>query len=95
MTDNGYQKMSLTQRQKKLETMLVCPCGKGQVYIRNLIDPAQRAAEPHLALRCRVRETLGIKSTTLFVEEIVLTCCKDPMQSCAAYQRYMEKNAAG
>jgi hypothetical protein len=87
--------MSLTQRQKKLEMMITCPSGKGQVYIRNFIDPALRHKGPHLALRCKIREILGFKNNILELEEIVFTCCRNPMQSCEAYKRYIERNAAG
>jgi len=95
MSENGYEKMSLGQRQKKLEEMLVCPCGKGQVYLRNFIEPARRQAGPQLALRCKVRELLGMKQTILNLEEAVLTCCRNPETTCEAYRLYRERAAAG
>jgi hypothetical protein len=93
-TENGGL-MSLTERQKKLDSMITCPSGRGQVYIRNFIDPKLRDKGPHLALRCKIREYLGFKKNILEIEEIVLTCCRNPMESCEAYKRYMERNAAG
>ncbi len=95
MSDNGYQKMSLTQRQKKLETMIQCPSGKGQVYLRNMIDPALRTDGPKIALRCKIREYLGHKNCLLNFEQIVLICCRDPLDTCEAYRRFSERTAAG
>ena len=91
--NNGYEKMSVTQRQKKLEEMLVCPAGKGQVYLRNFIEPGRRQPGPQLALRCKVRELLGIKDTILNLEQVLLTCCRNPQQTCEAYKRYRERAA--
>ena len=85
--------MSLSQRQKKLEEMLACPYARGQVYIRNLIDPAKREQGPHLALRCRIREFLGAGETILGLEKIILTCCREPQKTCEAYRAYSEKEA--
>jgi len=95
MSDNGYEKMSLPQRQKKLEEMIVCPHGKGQVYLRNFIEPNRRQGGPQLALRCKIRELLGVKPAILGLEEIVLTCCRDPLKTCEVYRRYRERAAAG
>ena len=86
--------MSLSERQKKLETMITCIAGKGQVYIRNYIDPRMRDKGPHLALRCKIREYLRMKKTILELEEIVMTCCRNPMQSCEAWRLYNEKKEA-
>lgn len=90
MSEQAPQKTSLTERQRKLEMMISCPAGKGQVYIRNLIDPALRAQGPHLALRCKIREFLGIKNPILKVEEIVITCCRNPMETCEAYRKHIK-----
>ena len=87
--------MSLTERQKKLNEMIKCPAGRGQVYLRNLIDPKHRTDGPQIALRCKIREYLGYKNCLLGLEEIVITCCKDPMKSCEAYQRFRERSATG
>ena len=95
MSDNGYQKMSLTERVKKLETMLRCEYAKGQVYLRNLIDPRLREREPRITLRCRIREYIADGNCLLGLEEIVLTCCRNPMETCEAYRRFSERTAAG
>jgi|GEM_PF-5054898 len=95
MTDNNYRKLNLAQRQKKLDAMIQCPSGQGQVYIRNFIEPHLRQKGPHLALRCKIRELLGVENPVLELEEIVLTCCRDPAESCEAYRQYLAKNAAG
>ena len=95
MTNGSHEKMSLTQRQNKLEKMIRCPYGKGQVYLRNFIDPHLRQDGPQIALRCRIREYLGDKNCLLNLEEIVLTCCADPMQTCQAFRKFSERTAAG
>ncbi len=96
MGDTGYKKTSLTQRVKKLETMLRCEHARGQVYLRNLIDPAKRAGGPQITLRCRIREYLGDKEGCLLnLEQIVLTCCRSPMERCEAYRLFTERTAAG
>jgi hypothetical protein len=95
MSENGTQKMSLSQKQRKLEEMLHCPHGRGQIYIRNFIDPGMRQKGAHLALRCRIREFLGMGKPVLELEEIVLVCCQDPAKSCEAFRQYAEKSAAG
>ena len=93
MADNGHEQMSLTEKQKKLEGMIACPSGRGQVYIRNLIDPSMRAKGAHLALRCKIREFHGFKNPILQLEEIVMICCRNPMESCEAYKRHMRTSA--
>lgn len=95
MSEISYQKMSLGQRAKKLDEMLVCPCGKGQVYLRNSIEPHLRSAGPQLALRCKIRELLGVKPTILGLEEVLLTCCRNPEVTCDSYKKYQERTAAG
>jgi len=95
MSENGYEKMSLSQRQNKLNDMIQCPSGRGQVYIRNFIEPHLRKKGAHLALRCKIKELLGSKQTILDLEEIVLVCCRNPLETCEAYRQYIEKNAAG
>lgn len=95
MSVENNEPMSLGQRQKKLETMIACPMGKGQVYIRNFIDPALRQKGAHLALRCKVREYLRMDEVILELEDIVMTCCRTPLESCEAYKMYTEKHAAG
>ncbi len=95
MSESTYQKMSLTQRQKKLESMIMCPSGRGQVYIRNFIEPHLRQKGPHLALKCKIREMLGIKDSVLEIEQIMLTCCRNPLESCDAYKTHAARQAAG
>ncbi|MHC4713898.1 MAG: hypothetical protein ACYTAN_11610 [Planctomycetota bacterium] len=95
MSDNGYRKMSLTERVKKLETMLRCEYARGQVYLRNLIDPRLRDRLPQITLRCRIREYMGDGQCLLGLEQIVLTCCRNPIETCEAYRRFSERTAAG
>ena len=95
MSESKHRKMSLTEKVKKLETMICCEYGKGQVYLRNMIDPSLREDGPQIALRCRIREYMGAKKCLLNLEEIVLTCCRNPMDSCEAYRRFAERTAAG
>jgi len=95
MSDNGHKKMSLTQKMHKLETMIVCEYGRGQVYLRSTIDPKVRRQEPEIALRCRIREYMGAGKCLLNLEEIVLTCCRNPMETCEAYRRFAQRTAAG
>lgn len=95
MTNGNHRKMSLTERQKKLESMMRCRHGKGQVYLRNFIDPKLRKDGPQIALRCRIREYMGADKCLLNLEEIVLTCCRDPLETCEAYRGFSEKTAAG
>ena len=95
MSESNHQKMSLTEKVKKLENMIRCEYGKGQVYLRHMIDPELREDGPQIALRCRIREYMGDGKCLLDLEEIVLTCCRNPAENCQAYRRFAEKTAAG
>ena len=90
--NNGYVKMNLHDRKKKLETMIKCPSGKGQVYLRNFIDPKRRKNGPEIALRCKIREYLGEDDVLLDLEKIVVICCRNPEEHCDAYRRFQARD---
>ncbi len=95
MSGNGHNQMSLTEKTKKLEKMICCKYGTGQVYLRNMIDPRLRTDGPQIALRCRIREYMGAEKCLLNFEEIVMTCCRNPMETCESYRQFCERTAAG
>lgn len=78
--------LSLLERQ--LNTAMVCPAGKNQVFIRSLVTK-HGTTPPRIALKCTYRRDLK-QQPEVFYEHIRDVCCSDPGK-CPAYQAFQKR----
>lgn len=78
-------KGNLTALQQKLGREMVCPAGKGQVYLRSLLT-GNGTTKPRIALKCVLRKDIK-QPAEVFFEHIRDVCCCDP-EKCEAYRAF-------
>ena len=76
---------NLTALQQKLARGMVCPAGKGQVYLRSLLT-GNGTTKPRIALKCSLRRDVKLPPEVFF-EHIRDVCCCDP-EKCEAYRAF-------
>jgi len=86
------RKANLSELVNRLNAAMKCPAGQGKVFIRSVITGIGRKTQPRVALRCPVRQAVGLEPH-VFYTHIRDICCKDP-RKCEAIQQYRKLKRA-
>lgn len=78
------QLKSLPELEQELKDAMVCPAGRGYVYIRTVLTKAGKTP-PRVALKCKLREELHT-DPHVFYTEIKQLCCGEHGK-CPAWQK--------
>jgi len=77
---------------EKLTKHMKCPAGTNRVIIRSVISGLDQKSEPRVALRCPIRQAVGLEEYVYF-KHIRDVCCKKP-ENCDALQQYKKLRKA-
>ncbi len=89
---DAERKINLSVHVSDLHKTMKCPAGTNRVTIRSVVTGIGKKTEPRVALRCPIRQSVGL-SEYVYFEYIQKYCCGKP-KACEAVIQYKKMRQA-